>query len=121
MALATAPRVVAWADVVEDLSGLEPGEWLRADDVPATVRALLAEVGRVYVPFLLANAAALDRGAERVECTIDGRPWVQKPFPYQRKCLGWLREGRTALPADARRRLDDVLAGTGCAALFAAS
>ena len=120
VALSVAPRVVAWVDVGEDLSGLEPGEWLRADDVPATVRALLAEVGRVYVPFLLANAAALDRGAERVECTIDGRPWVQKPFPYQRKCLGWLRDGRAALSADARRRVDDVLAGTGCERLFAA-
>jgi len=123
VALATAPRVVAWVDVVEDLSGLEPREddWLRDGAVPATVRALLAEVGRVYVPFLLANAAALDRGAERVECTIDGRPWVQKPFPYQRKCLAWLRAGRAMLAAADRQRLDAVLADTGCPALFVAS
>ncbi|MGH7787100.1 MAG: glutathione S-transferase N-terminal domain-containing protein, partial [Candidatus Binatia bacterium] len=96
MALARrhAPRVVAWVDVAEDLSGLEPqaDDWTRRDAVPATLRALLAEVGRVYVPFLLANAAALQRGAERVECTIDGQPWTQKPFPYQAKCLGWLRQ-----------------------------
>jgi glutathione S-transferase len=120
IALATAPRVVAWVDVVEDLSGLEPQDdgWLDATAVPSSVRALLAEIGRVYVPFLLANAAALDRGAARVECTIDGRAWVQKPFPYQRKCLGWLRGGREALAADERRRLDDAFAGTGCEALF---
>jgi glutathione S-transferase len=118
IALATAPRVVAWVDVMEDLSGLEPGEWFRADDVPATVRALLVEVGRVYVPFLLANAAAIERGAERVECEIDGRRWVQKPFPYQRKCLGWLREGREKLGREERRRVDAVLAGTGCEKLM---
>ena len=67
--------------------------------MPETLRALLAEVGRVYVPFLLANAAALERGAEQVECIIDGRPWTQRPFPYQGKCLRWLREGYAALGA----------------------
>jgi glutathione S-transferase len=118
IALALAPRVVAWVDVVEDLAGLEPGDWIAADDVPATVRALLAEVGRVYVPFLLANAAALERGADRVEGTVDGRRWVQQPFPYQRKCLGWLREARADLASAAGRRVDEVLAGTGCERLF---
>ena len=122
IALETAPRVVAWVDLVEDLSGLEPrdDDWLGRDAVPDSVRALLAEVGRVYVPFLIANADALARGAEQVECTIDGRPWVQRPFPYQGKCLGWLRESRAALSEEDRRWVDATLAGTGCEALFAA-
>jgi glutathione S-transferase len=121
IALDVAPRVVAWVDVVEDLSGLAPhdDQWLRRDAVPATVRALLAEVGRVYVPFLLANADAFARGADRVETTIDGRAWTQQPFPYQRKCLGWLREDHAALDAADRRTVDAILAGTGCEALFA--
>jgi hypothetical protein len=121
IALASAPRVVAWVDVVDDLSGLEPRDdgWLDGAAIPATIRGLFAEVGRVYVPFLLANAAALERGAERVECTVDGRPWVQKPFPYQRKCLGWLREERAALAPGDRHRVDVVLAGSGCESLFA--
>ena len=55
-----------------------------------------------------------------METEIDGRPWVQKPFPYQRKCLGWLREGYAALDADARGFVDTTLAGTGCEALFQA-
>ena len=75
-------------------------------------------MGRVYAPFLLANDAALRSGAERVECTIDGAPWVQKPFPYQGKCLAALREGRAALSAADREAVDTVLAGTGCEALF---
>jgi hypothetical protein len=121
IALETAPRVVAWVDVVEDLSGLEPcdADWTARDALPASLRALLAEVGRVYAPFLLANAAALARGLERVETEIDGHPWVQEPFPYQGKCLAWLRAGRDALGAADRRALDALLAGSGCEALFA--
>ena len=60
--------------------------------------------GRVYVPFLLANAAALASGAERVECEIDGKPWVQQPFPYQGKCLQWLREQHAGLAGRGSRR-----------------
>lgn len=121
IALARAPRVAAWVDVVEDLSGLEPadGDWLTRDAVPPSVRALLAEAGRVYVPFLLANAAALESGAERVECEIDGRAWVQQPFPYQGKCLAWLRRDYGALAAADRAAVDELLRGTGCERLFA--
>jgi len=115
------PRVVAWVDIVEDLSGLEPDDidWTPPESAPETLRALLAEVGRVYVPFLLANAAALERQAEQVECVIDGRPWVQRPFPYQGKCLRWLREAHAALSPDDRHAADALLAGTGCERLFA--
>lgn len=122
IALDTAPRVVAWVDIMEDLSGLEPAEtdWRAREDVPETLRALLAEVGRVYAPFLVANAAALERGAARVECTIDGRPWVQAPFSYQGKCLRWLRESHAALAPEDRRAVDALLHGTGCERLFAA-
>ena len=99
---------------------LEPSEldWWTRDSVPETLRALLREVGRVHAPFLLANAAALASGAPRVECSIDGQPWVQDPFPYQGKCLQRLREARAALAADDRRGVDVALAGTGCEALF---
>ncbi len=115
-----APRVVAWVDVTEDLSGLEPeeSEWTARDALPATLRSLLAEVGRVYVPFLIANAAALQRGADTVECVIDGRPWTQRPFRYQGKCLRWLREGYATLAPDDRAVVDRLLAGTGCEPLF---
>jgi len=120
-ALAIAPRVFAWVDVVEDLSGLEPrdGEWVSRDAITPALRALFGEVGRVYAPFLLANADALAKRKERVECTIDGKPWVQQPFPYQGKCLQWLREGHAALASGDRAAADGVIAGTGCEALFA--
>jgi glutathione S-transferase len=121
LTLAEAPRVVAWVDRMEDLSGLEPedADWIDAVVPPAPLTALLVEVGRVHVPFLLANAAAVARGAAQVECTIDGRPWRQRPFPYQAKCLAELRAGYAALDAASRRAVDGALAGSGCEALFA--
>jgi hypothetical protein len=121
VALEVAPRIVAWVDFVEDLSGLEPAEadWVAAASMPDTLRALLGEVGRVHVPFLLANAAALARNADLLECAIDGRQWVQKPFSYQAKCLQSLREQYTALPARERATVDTLFQGTGCEGLFA--
>jgi hypothetical protein len=44
---------------------------------------------------------------------------VQKPFPYQAKCLAWLREGYAALASGDRAAVDAVLSGTGCETLFA--
>jgi len=118
--LAESPRVVAWTELVEDLSGLEPRDdaWLPRDALADAVGPLLAEMGRTYVPVMLANERALAAGAERVECEVDGRPWVQKPFPYQGKCVAWLREARGRLAPDDRAAADAVLAGTGCEALF---
>jgi hypothetical protein len=121
IAMAEAPRVVAWVNFVDEMSGLEPldRDWIERGQIPDTLRALLAEVGRVYVPFLLANAEAVAGGTQEVRCTIDGKPWTQKPFPYQAKCLRWLREEYAALSATDRAAADEALAGSGCEALFA--
>ena len=120
VAVNEAPRVIAWLHHVEDLGSLEVSEadWTPREELGKTIRALLSEVGRIYVPFLLANAAALERGEKQVECQLDGHPWVQSSFPYQAKCLGWLREGRAALSPDERTAVDEMLEGTGCEALF---
>jgi len=114
------PRIYAWTEVMEDLSGMEPADedWAKPRDLPDTIRGLLAEVGYFHAPFLLANADAVERKAELVETEIAGSPWVQKPFPYQRKCLGWLRESYAKLDSTARSTVDDFLDGTGCEVLF---
>jgi glutathione S-transferase len=121
LTLAQAPRVYAWVSLVDDLSGLEPADddWLARDAVPDTLLALLREVGRVYVPVMLANARALKTGAERVETEVDGLPWVQQPFPYQGKCVQWLRAAFAALSPADRAIAGDLLARTGCEPLVA--
>ncbi len=120
LTLAQAPRVFAWVDLVDDLSGLEVhGEagWTGADALPETLSGLLAEVGRTYVPVMLANARALAGGADEVRAEVDGLPWVQQPFPYQGKCVKWLRESWARLGSGERARLEPLLEATGCLAL----
>jgi glutathione S-transferase len=115
------PRIIAWVEATEDLSG-HPGDetrWIERGEVSDTLRALLAEIGRVYAPYLVANAAAVAAGSDTLETTIDERRWTQKPFPYQAKCLARLREQRDALSVDDRAAVDGLLAGSGCEALFA--
>ena len=116
-----APRVTAWVGMMEDQSGLEPadGDWLAGDPLPATLLGVLSEIGRVYPPVMLANAKAVMSGAAEVVTTVDGQPWTQQPFPYQAKCLGWLRESYAALPPAARASVDAALAQGGLMGLFA--
>ena len=120
LTLAEAPRVYAWVDITDDLSGLEINEndWLPRDAIKALLGDLLTEVGRVYAPFMRANAEALRRRAAEVTLSIDGKPWVQQPFPYQGKCLQWLREQHAALSNTDRSTVDAILSGTGCEVLF---
>ena len=119
--LEESPRVYAWVDLLEDCSGVEveEGGFVARDGVPESVRALLAHVGTYYAPFLLVNAAAVESGAERVEGEVAGAEWLQKPFPYQAKCLRWLRESHAALSPEDRAAVDGILAGSGCEVLFA--
>jgi glutathione S-transferase len=119
LALERAPRVYAWVGWVDDLSGEEPaaGDWFARDALPQTVMTLLAEVGRVYVPVMLANARAVRAKEDEVRATVDGQDWVQNPFPYQAKCLRWLREEFEALSAGDREFTFRILESTGCSAL----
>ncbi len=120
VALQTAPRVFAWVDLMEDLSGAEPqaDDWLDPAQLPETLLALLREMARTYVPVMLANSHALARGDGQVNCVVDGVAWRQQAFPYQGKCVRWLREERAALSAEQGRAIDRILEQTGCLALF---
>ena len=118
--LREAPRVYAWTDVVDDLSGLAVADdsFLTRGEARSALGDLLAEIGRVYVPALLANARALQSGSDTMEAEIDGREWTQPAFPYQGKCLQWIREEYNALASEDRISVDSILEGSGCEALF---
>ena len=123
VAAADFPRIHAWVSKMEDQSGLqtESATFVTTEDFPATLTALLIEVGRTYVPVMLANAAAIDQGLDRVETEVEGRQWVQEPFPYQAKCLHWLRSEYARLDDEERRQVDALLVGTGCEMLLTKS
>lgn len=112
------PRLRAWIDRTDDLSGHAAGQWLTRDAMTDHLGELLNEIGRVYAPFLIANAQAAAIGLKEFETTIDGKPWSQPVFPYQVKCLESLRDARMAMTDETRDALDLALTGTGCEALF---
>ena len=101
------PRIYAWTEVMEDLSGLQVADddWLAGDALPDSLGNLLQEIGALYLPYLLANAEAVTRAAEQMQTELDGRAWTQNPFPYQAKCLLWLREQYATLSANDKKRL----------------
>lgn len=123
IAAAGFPRVHAWVSKMEDLSGVEVQDdgFVSSDNFPGTLTGLLKEVGRTYAPVMLANSRAFDEGLDAVETIVEGKEWVQEPFPYQAKCLQWLRIEYARLDEEDRQRADALLQGTGCEMLFKAN
>lgn len=120
IAHAVSPRTVAWTDCNYDRSGLNPADedWLNLEDQASSLKAILAEIGRVFAPAQLANRDAALAGEKEWEAKIDGALWVQRTFPYQAKCLQWTNEQYQALSAGDRSRVDSFIAGTGVEAML---
>jgi glutathione S-transferase len=116
---ARAPDLFCWLMRLDDASGIE-GAWIdREAPLPAAVTSLLAHMASTYLPFLAANAKALQDGTPEFEVELLGRAFRQAPFRYQAKCYDALRKRRAALPADALRRLDPLLEEAGCLGFLA--
>ena len=110
-----APSVCAWISRLDDASGEEEGEWVDPrDPLPVVVMEFLQMAGRVYLPFLVANATAFEEGRESFSLTLSGKPYQQGTFKYQVKCLNWLREEYASLEGDAKEGVDAALRETGC-------
>lgn len=109
-----APRLDLWLRAVDDASGVE-GDWRAPESEPSpVVAALLALVGRDYLPFLAANARAWENGDEEMALTLRGRRYAQAPFRYQLKCLNTLREAFAGLDVASRQRIAPWLEAAGC-------
>ncbi|MEZ5282325.1 MAG: glutathione S-transferase C-terminal domain-containing protein [Acidimicrobiales bacterium] len=126
IAVERAPRVVNWIQRVDDLSWWPldehddgDGGWVDVAALPEIVHEILCEAGSTYAPFMIANAAALEAGADEVACEISGLEYRQAPFRYQPKCLQWLRQEYGALDDASRAVVDSILSGTGCDRLVA--
>ena len=121
LAVDRAPRVVPWCLRTDDASWwpvVDDEGWNDRDSLAPTVGELLAEIGSTYVPFLVANAAALEEGRNEVVSASPDGPYRQAPFRYQAKCLGWLRDRFSALGPSDRQWVKATLASTGCEPLL---
>ena len=118
--LKRAPRVHAWTEVMEDLSGFEllPNDWITINPFPESLKNIFEEIGQVYVPYLLANEQSVRNKTKLMETEIGGRPWQQKPFQYQVKCLRWIREKFTELNEESKKDVQNCLAGSNIERLF---
>lgn len=109
-----APYTMRWTHHVDDLSGHD-GTW-RDEEQPyaRALRPLLALAGEAYLPFLLANEAALANGEARVRIEAHGLSYEAAPFKYQGKCMTELRRGYASLTDAARAEVDSVLEEHAC-------
>lgn len=107
---ADAPYLYRWLDHADDAGGIG-GDWLAADEAlaAAPVQALLAQAGDTYLPFLEANARAIEAGAETFSLEIEGGTYAQGVFKYQVKCLAGLRAEWQRLDADTRGALKRLI------------
>ena len=77
-----------------------------------TLTPLLAYIGRYFLPWSKANAAALAAGEAEFTADLPGGPYVQAPQKYHAKSLGALKAKYAAVADNAD--LAAILAGAGC-------
>tara|TARA_X000000368_G_C22973170_1_gene686379 strand:+ start:19 stop:1122 length:1104 start_codon:yes stop_codon:yes gene_type:complete len=140
IALKNAPRTVSWVSTMSDLSGLHDkggiGEffgidnneedrnlnyfndndygWIDSEDIPNSLKDIFKEIGKVYIPCLIANSKAHNSGDDMWETTIDNSIWKQKTFPYQAKCLNWIKEEFDKLSSSDKNKVNNFFEDTGC-------
>ena len=115
---ARAQRTESWTRQLDDASGLE-GEWYADNEpLPAATFGLLRLAAETYLPFLVANAAAAERGEARFEVKLLGQTYAQAPFGYQGKCLVALRQRFSTLDNSSLDTIVPVLEETGCLPYF---
>ena len=99
-----APRVRAWVDRLEDLSGMDMPEVKGDEQLGQTstrqrLKPLLEEIMSTYGVVMAANYAAKRKGQTAFQVNVKGDLWRQSVFPYQAKCIEVLRASFNSLPS----------------------
>ncbi|MGO9603554.1 MAG: glutathione S-transferase family protein [Candidatus Binataceae bacterium] len=110
---ATTPNLLAW--IHRMLWPRAEGDFEPWSSLAPTLTPLLErQVGRLFMPWTVANAQAIASGREEFSVELAGKTWTQKPQKYHAKSLSVLRAKYAALPD--KRAIDAVLRQTGCLA-----
>ena len=108
---ARAPNVLAW--IQRMLWPRAEGDFETWTSLSPTLAPILRDqVGGLFLPWTVANAAAIAAGAEEFSVSLGGHDWVQKPQKYHAKSLAVLR-GKYSGVAD-KTALDPALAAANC-------
>jgi glutathione S-transferase len=107
------PRVLDW--VHRMLWPRAEGDFESWQSLESTLLPLVERhVGRLFMPWTLANEKAIAAGDEEFSVKLDSGAWTQKPQKYHAKSLRALREKYAAV-AD-KGAVDPVLERAGCLA-----
>ncbi|MFI4975378.1 MAG: glutathione S-transferase family protein [Caulobacterales bacterium] len=108
---ARAPNLLAWIHRMLFPRALGEFEaW--ASLAPTLAPFLRDQVGGLFLPWTVANAAALAAGQDEFTVRLGDHDWPQKPQKYHAKSLQVLRERHAAL--QDRAAIDPILREAGC-------
>ncbi len=108
---ASAPHVMGWLQRM--IAPQAEGAFEAWPALAPTLMPLLkAEVGTLFLPWSLANAAAIAAGNKAFEMTLAGTAWSQEPQKYHARSLAEIRRKYTA--AKAAPGLEAILRESGC-------
>jgi glutathione S-transferase len=108
---ASAPKVMAWVERM--VTPKNEGSFEAWPALAPTLMPLLKEeVAGLFLPWSVANAAAIARGDKTFETTLAGAPWSQEPQKYHARSLGEIRR-KYAAAKDAPG-LDVIVRESGC-------
>lgn len=109
-----AVRAYQWQHDLDDGSGIE-GDWRDPESPlgPGLI-ALLELAGDTYLPFLVANAAAIAAGSKTYELQLHGKSYPNPTRSYKRRCLLWLKAALAEVKGEPRARLETILKQYGC-------
>ena len=108
---ASAPQVMTW--VKRMLSPKAEGPFEAWDGLAPTLMPLLKqEIGALFLPWSVANAAAITGNAKTFEVSIGGTTWSQEPQKYHARSLAEIR--RKCAAARSAPGLEAILRDSGC-------
>ena len=112
------PRTVAWVSTLEDRGGLSYSEENKSlDSLSDSIHDLFKELSTSYIPTMIENHKAIKEGEKEWSVDLAGYPWKQKSFPYQAKCLDWIRDEFKKLDTENQEKVLNFLTATNCQSL----
>ena len=109
----SAPNLLAW--IHRMLWPVAEGEFEKWSELSATFAPFLKkQVGDLFCPWTVANAAAMAAGDEEFSVDLAGKTFTQQPQKYHAKSLVAIRKRYAEMGGN--RELDAVLESAGCLA-----